>query len=127
VAACEGVGLDVQFGFLHALRPGRPSLALDLMEEFRPCLAERLVLTLINRKQIRAEHFEQREDAGESVLLTEAGRKTVLTAYQTRKQEETPHPLLKEKAPFGLFPHLQARLLARHLRGDMATYVPFLA
>ncbi len=125
-AACEGVGLDPQFGYLHTLRPGRPSLALDLMEEFRPCLADRLALTLINRKQIRPEHFEQREDAGESVLLTEAGRKIVLTAYQDRKKEEVPHPLLKEKAPIGLLPHLQARLLARYLRGDIDGYLPFL-
>lgn len=125
-AACEGVGLDPQFGFLHVLRPGRPSLALDLMEEFRPCLADRLVLTLINRRQIRPEHFEAREEAGESVLLTEAGRKIVLSAYQTRKQEDVPHALLKENAPFGLLPHLQARLLARHLRGDLGSYPPFL-
>ncbi len=125
-AACEGVGLDPQFGYLHVLRPGRPSLALDLMEEFRACLPDRLALTLINRKQIRPEHFEQREEAGESVLLTEAGRKIVLAAYQARKQEEVPHPLLKEKAPFGLLPHLQARLLARHLRGDLDSYIPFL-
>lgn len=126
-AACEGVGLDPQFGFLHALRPGRPSLALDLMEEFRPCLADRLVLTLVNRRQIRPEHFDERAGAGESVLLNEAGRKIVLTAYHTRKQEEIPHPLLKEKAPFGLLPHLQARLLARCLRGDLETYLPFAA
>ena len=126
-AACEGVGLDPQFGFLHVLRPGRPALALDLMEEFRPLLADRLALTLINRKQVRPEHFEAREKAGESVLLTEAGRKIVLGAYQTRKQEEVPHPLLKEKAPLGLLPHLQARLLARHLRGDLESYPPFLA
>lgn len=126
-AACEGVGLDPQFGFLHVLRPGRPSLALDMMEEFRPCLADRLALTLINRKQIRAEHFEEREGAGGSVRLNEAGRKAVLMAYQTRKQEEVPHPFLKENAPFGLLPHLQARLLARHLRGDVETYLPFLA
>ena len=125
-AACEGVGLDPQFGFLHVLRPGRPSLALDLMEEFRSCLTDRLALTLINRKQIRPEHFEEREAAGESVLLTEAGRKIVLSAYQERKKEEVPHPLLKEKAPFGLLPHLQARLLARHLRGDLDSYIPFL-
>ena len=125
-AACEGVGLDPQFGFLHVLRPGRPSLSLDLMEEFRPCLADRLALTLINRKQIRPEHFESREGAGESVLLTEEGRKTVLSAYQLRKQEEVQHPFLKEKAPFGLLPHLQARLLARHLRGDLDSYIPFL-
>jgi CRISPR-associated protein Cas1 len=124
-AACEGVGLDPQFGFLHCLRPGRPSLALDLMEEFRAFLADRLVLTLINRRQIRPEHFE--DHPGDSVTLTEEGRKAVLGAYQTRKQEEVAHPLLKEKAPIGLLPHLQARLLARHLRGDLADYIPFLA
>ena len=127
VAACEGVGLDPQFGFLHALRPGRPALALDLMEEFRPILADRLALTLINRRQIRPEHFEQREAAGESVLLTDAGRKIVLGAYQERKREEVVHPLLKDKAPVGLLPHLQARLLARHLRGDLEAYPPFAA
>jgi CRISPR-associated protein Cas1 len=129
VAACEGVGLDPQFGFLHCLRPGRPALALDLMEEFRPVLADRLVLTLINRKQVRPEHFEERRVAdggvGESVSLTDTGRKIVLSAYQTRKQEEVVHPMLRDKAPLGLLPHLQARLLARHLRGDMAAYVPF--
>jgi CRISPR-associated protein Cas1 len=124
-AACEGVSLDPQFGFLHALRPGRSSLALDLMEEFRPVLADRLALTLINRRQLRPEHFDERTDAGESVLLTAEGRRAVLTAYQERKQEETIHPLLKDKAPLGLLPHLQARLLARHLRGDLAAYMPF--
>ena len=97
------------------------------MEEFRPLLADRLALTLINRKQVRPEHFEQREGAGESVLLTEEGRKIVLSAYQARRKEEVPHPLLKEKAPLGLLPHLQARLLARHLRGDLDSYLPFLA
>jgi CRISPR-associated protein Cas1 len=125
-AACEGVGLDPQFGFLHTLRPGRPSLALDLMEEFRPFLADRLVLTLINRRQIRPQHFEHREGAGDSVLLTKEGRQIVLQAYQERKKEDVPHTLLKEKAPFGLLPHLQARLLARHLRGDLETYLPFM-
>ena len=124
VAACEGVGLDPQFGFLHCLRPGRPALALDLMEEFRAPIADRLALTLINRRQLRPEHFEEREGAGESVLLTEAGRKIVLGAYQERKQAEVPHALLKDKAPIGLLPHLQARLLARHLRGDLAAYLP---
>ncbi len=94
------------------------------MEEFRAYLAERLVLTLINRRQIRPEHFE--EQPADAVLLTDTGRKAVLTAYQTRKQEEVPHPLLKENAPLGLLTHLQARLLARHLRGDLETYPPFL-
>jgi len=136
-AACEGVGLDPEFGLLHCLRPGRPSLALDLMEEFRPALADRLALTLINRRQLRPEHFDTRrpageadgdqEGAGESVSLTEDGRKLVLSAYQERKQEPALHPLLKDKAPAGLLPHLQARLLARHLRGDLAHYVPFSA
>jgi len=125
VAACEGVGLDPQFDFLHALRPGCPALALDLMEEFRPILADRLALSLINRKQIRPEHFDEREDAGDSVLLSDAGRQIVLSAYQERKQEEVIHPLLKEKTPLGLLPHLQSRLLARHLRGDLSSYPPF--
>ncbi len=96
------------------------------MEEFRPILADRLVLTLINRRQIRPEHFDARDDAGDSVLLTADGRKAVLAAYQNRKQEEVVHPLLKDKAPLGLLPHLQARLLARHLRGDLAAYLPFI-
>jgi len=130
VSACEGVGLDPQFGFLHVPRPGRPSLALDLMEEFRPVLADRLALSLINRRQIRPEHFEaRRPDAGATdgaVLLNEAGRKLVLSAYTDRKQEEVIHPFLKDKVPLGLLPHLQARLLARHLRGDLPDYVPFL-
>jgi CRISP-associated protein Cas1 len=124
-AACEGVGLDPQFGFLHCLRPGRPALALDLMEEFRPVLADRLALALVNRRQLQSKHFVEREEAGGSVLLTDNGRKIVLEAYQKRKQEEVIHPLLKDKAPLGLLPHLQARLLARHLRGDMEMYLPF--
>lgn len=125
VAAVEGVGLDPQFGYLHALRPGRPALALDLMEEFRSYFADRLVLTLINRRQIQPEDFEVRP--GESVLLTAAGRKIVLAAYQNRKQEEVSHPLLQTRTPLGLVPHLQARLLARYLRGDLPTYLPFIA
>lgn len=140
-AACEGVGLDPQFGFLHAVRPGRPALALDLMEEFRPVLVDRLALNLMNRKQIRPEHFEERQPdtpaiAEEltavpfapvgAVLLNDVGRKTVLAAYHERKQEEAIHPFLKDKVPLGLLPHLQARLLARHLRGDLADYVPYL-
>lgn len=123
VAGCEGVGLDPQFGYLHALRPGRPSLALDLMEEFRPVLADRLVLSLINRGQLRPADFEDRP--GGAVQLTESGRKTVITAYQKRKQEEVSHPVLDRKVPLGLVPHVQARLLARHLRGDAESYMPF--
>ena len=124
VAAAEGVGLDPQFGYLHCLRPGRPALALDLMEEFRSYFADRLVLTLINRRQIQPEHFETRP--GDSVLLTAEGRKILLTAYKERKQEEVTHPLTQTKMPLGLVPHLQARLLARHLRGELPTYLPFI-
>lgn len=124
VAACEGVGLDPQMGFLHALRPGRPALALDLMEELRAPLADRLALTLINRGQLTADDFVVR--SGGAVELTEAGRKTVLTAYQKRKQDEIAHKVVGTNIPFGLVSHIQARLLARHLRGDVASYQPFI-
>lgn len=123
ISALEGVGLDPQLGFLHVPRPGRPSLGLDLMEEFRSFLADRLAITLINRKQVSIEHFEPRP--GGAVYLNEKGRKEVVSAYQKRKQEEVEHPLLREKTPLGLLPHLQARLLARHLRGDLESYVPY--
>jgi CRISPR-associated protein Cas1 len=123
VAAAEGVGLDPQVGFLHAVRPGRPSMALDLMEELRPVVADRLALTLINRSQIRPEHFEDRP--GGAVYLNEQGRREVITAYQRRKQEEVPHNLLAEKISFGLVPHVQARIMARHLRGDCEAYTPY--
>jgi CRISPR-associated protein Cas1 len=123
VSACEGVGLDPQFGYLHALRSGRPALALDLMEEFRPVLADRLALNLINRKQLTPECFDER--TGGAVLLNEDGRKAVLAAYQRRKQVEVHHPLLKSKTPLGLVPHLQARILARHLRADLREYLPY--
>jgi CRISPR-associated protein Cas1 len=124
ITAVEGVGLDAQMGFLHALRPGRPSLGLDLMEEFRPVLADRLALTLINRRQITGGHFEVRP--GGATYLNDAGRKEVVSAYQKRKQDEFLHPILDEKVPFGLLPHVQARLLARHLRGDLEQYTPVL-
>ncbi|MEK6725156.1 MAG: CRISPR-associated endonuclease Cas1 [Deltaproteobacteria bacterium] len=124
VSAVEGVGMDSQMGFLHALRPGRSSLGLDLMEELRPVLADRLALTLINLRQIAMDDFEERP--GGAVYLSEKGRKTVVVAYQKRKQDEIHHPLLEEKVPFGLVPHIQARLLARHLRGDMEEYMPML-
>lgn len=124
VAAAEGVGLDPQIGFLHALRPGRPALGLDLMEELRSVIAERLALTLINRRQLNASHFVERP--GGAVYLNDDGRKEVLVAYQKRKQEEIQHPVLEQKTPVGLIPHVQARLLARTLRGDVETYVPFL-
>lgn len=123
-SALEGVGLDPQVGYLHALRPGRPALALDLMEEFRPVLADRLALTLVNRRQLKPEHFEGTPGGG--VLLTDDGRKALLVAYQRRKEEEFQHRVLDQKVPIGLIPHVQARLLARHLRGDLASYLPLM-
>jgi CRISPR-associated protein Cas1 len=122
-SAAESVGLDPAVGFLHRDRPGRPSLALDLMEELRPILADRLALSLINRRQVRAKDFEWRD--GGAVLLRDEARKTVLTAWQERKKEERQHPFLEETAPLGLVPYLQAQLLARHLRGDLDTYPPW--
>ena len=122
-AAAESVGLDPAVGFLHRDRPGRPSLALDLMEELRPILADRLALSLLNRRQLRARDFETRE--GGAVLLTDEARKTVLSAWQERKREERVHPFLGEKAPLGLVPFLQAQLLSRHLRGDLDAYPPW--
>lgn len=122
-AALESVGLDPAAGFLHRDRPGRPSLALDIMEELRPVLADRLALSLINRRQLRSADF-RREESG-AVFLTDEGRKTVLTAWQERKREERQHAFLGEKAPFGLVPFLQAQLLARHLRGDLDAYPPW--
>jgi len=124
-SAVEGVGLDPQVGFLHEVRPGRAALALDLMEEFRPVVADRLALTLINRGQVDADDFEVRP--GGAVHLTDRGRKAVITAYQERKQDELTHPLLEQSVPLGLLPHVQARLLARVLREDMEGYLPFLA
>ncbi|MBH0197696.1 MAG: CRISPR-associated endonuclease Cas1, partial [Nitrospira sp.] len=124
VAAAEGVGLDPQMGFLHALRPGRAALALDLMEELRSVLADRLVLTLINRRQVSAKDFAQR--SGGAVQMEDAARKEVIVAYQKRKQEEITHPVLDQKMPLGLVPHIQARLLARVLRGDLEAYPPYL-
>lgn len=122
-SALETVGLDPYVGFLHRDRPGRPSLALDLMEELRPVFADRLALSLINRKQITGKGFTQKESGG--VLMDDDTRKTVLTAWQERKKEQLMHPYLKERVPFGLIPHLQALLLARHLRGDLDAYPPF--
>lgn len=123
-SAAEGVGLDPAVGFLHRDRPGRPSLALDLMEELRPILADRLALSLFNRRQLKTRDFEWRD--GGAVLLNDEGRRTVLTAWQDRKREERRHPFLEESAPLGLVPHLQALLLARHLRGDLDAYPPWL-
>ena len=123
-SALESVGLDPQLGFLHAVRPGRAALALDLMEEFRAYLADRLALSLVNRGQVRAKDFALRE--GGAVQLEDDARRAVVVAYQERKQEETTHPLLEQKMPLGLVPILQARFIARTLRGDMPAYVPFL-
>lgn len=124
-SVCESVGLDPQSGFLHQPRPGRPSLALDLMEEFRPFLADRLALALLNRKQLTAADFQHQESG--AVLLREDSRKKVLVAWQERKQESITHPFLGETITLGLLPHIQARLLARHLRGDIDLYPAFLA
>lgn len=124
-SALEAVGLDPQLGFLHAVRPGRAALALDLQEEFRAILADRLALTLINRGQLNAGDFQVRE--GGAVMLGEKGRRVVVTAWQERKQEEITHPLLEAKMPIGLLPFIQARLMARTVRGEMEGYLPFLA
>jgi len=121
-AALNGVGLDPQVGFLHADRPGRDSLAQDLLEEFRPWLADRLVLSLINRKQLRAKDFVT-ESSG-AVRMSDEARKTLLVSYQEKKQQEVMHPFLKEKVPIGIIPHIQAMLLARHLRQDLEKYPP---
>jgi len=123
--AAEQVGLDPYVGFLHGLRPGKPALALDLMEEFRPGLADRFTLTLLNRRQVRAGHFETLP--GGAVQLTEEGRKSVLTEWHSWKQKEIPHRLLGRKVPIGLLPSVQARLLARHLRGELPNYLPWTA
>lgn len=122
-AALQGVGLDPQVGFLHQDRPGRDSLAQDMLEEFRAWYVDRLVLTLINRKQVKASDFEK-EMSG-AVKMSDDARKTVLTALQTRKQETVMHPFLQEDVPVGLLPHVQSLLLVRHLRGDLAAYPPF--
>jgi len=119
-SACESVGLDPQCGFFHRDRPGRHSLALDLMEEFRPVLADRFVLTLFNRSQLSGRDFDTRENG--AVVLRPDSRKIVLTAWQERKRDEILHPFLEEKTTVGLLPFLQARILARHLRGDLDAY-----
>ena len=123
-SACECAGLDAAVGFLHRDRPGRPSLALDLMEEFRAFLVDRLVLSLINRQQVRSTGFRTSEAGG--IEMDESTRKTVLTAYQERKQDTITHPFLGEQVTVGLLVHLQARLLARHLRGDLDAYPAFI-
>jgi CRISPR-associated protein Cas1 len=124
-SACEAAGLDAQLGFLHAVRPGRAALALDLQEEFRSVISDRLALTLINRGQVTAADFDERE--GGAVMLNDKGRRTVVTAWQERKQEEITHPLSENKIPIGLLPFIQARFIARTIRGEMEGYLPYLA
>jgi CRISPR-associated protein Cas1 len=111
-------------GYLHALRPGRPALALDLVEEFRAILADRTALALINRGQITDTDFRITEGGG--VLLGDEARRTVATAWQARKQDVLTHPLLEAEIPCGLLPQVQARVLARTLRGDLPAYLPYL-
>ena len=123
-SALESVGLDSYVGFLHRDRPGRQSLALDLMEELRPCMADRFVLTLINDRIVTPDDFQQQEN--HAVLLTPDGRRKVQKEWQTRKQQKITHPFLKEKMEWGLLPHVQALLLARCLREDLEGYPPFL-
>lgn len=124
VSALHGVGLDPFVGFLHQDRPGRPSLALDLLEEFRASWADRFVLTLINRRQVQLKDFIH--EASGAVRLSDDSRKALLIAYQERKQVEIMHPYLQEQVPIGLLPHCQAMLLARHIRGDTEFYPPYL-
>lgn len=122
VAALTAAGLDPDVGFLHADRPGRPSLALDLVEEFRPLVADRLVLTLLNRRQITPSQFVRRDGGG--VEMNADARKTLVQSYVARKREELTHPLLAAPARIGQLPYLQAKILARHLRGDSDLYIP---
>ncbi|MDB5987783.1 MAG: CRISPR-associated protein Cas1 [Nevskia sp.] len=124
-SALETVGLDTQLGFLHVVRPGRPALALDLVEEFRAVLADRLALTLINRGQLKADDFRIAE--GGAVLMNDDARRAISIAWQEKKQETLTHPLLNAEMPIGLLPQIQARLLARTLRGETEAYLPFVA
>lgn len=123
--AAEQVGLDPYIGFLHGIRPGKPALALDLMEEFRPVLADRFVLTLLNRRQLRPSHFET--TPGGAVRLTDDGRKIAITAWQDWKTQSWEHSLAGRDVPAGLLPVVQARILARHLRGELPAYLPWTA
>lgn len=123
-SALESVGLDAYVGFLHRDRPGRTSLALDIMEELRPCMADRFVLTLINNRMVSSSDFDVRESG--AVLLRDDARRTFLKHWQQKKQETITHPYLNEKIPWGLVPYVQALLLSRYLRGDLDEYPPFL-
>lgn len=122
-SACEGVGLDPQVGFLHEDRPGRASLALDLVEELRAPIADRAVLSIINRGQVSAKQFEA--DPGGAVQMNADARKTLIVTYQKKKQSELLHPYLNEETSLGLIPHIQARLLSKTLRGDLDEYPPY--
>lgn len=122
--ALEGAGLDAYVGFLHQDRPGRKSLALDIMEELRAAMADRFVLGLVNRKMINDGHFDRQGDG--AVLMNDEGRKIFLSAWQQKKKDTITHPFLSEKIPWGLVPHVQAMLLARTIRGDLAEYPPFM-
>ena len=130
-SALEGVGLDPAAGFLHTLRPGRNSLALDLMEEMRAYIVDRLVITLVNTRQISVSDFKMHTDSSDlnqaSVIFTDNGLKKFLAAWQAKKKTEFTHPFLNEKIKLGLLPHIQAMLLARYLRGDIDDYPVFLA
>ncbi|MGI6404094.1 MAG: type I-C CRISPR-associated endonuclease Cas1c [Oscillospiraceae bacterium] len=123
-SALETVGLDPYVGFLHRDRPGRASLALDVMEELRPVMADRFVLSLINKREVNSKGFTVQENG--AVIMDDTTRKTVLNAWQTRKQETITHPFLEEKIQWGLLPYVQSMLLARYLRGDLDGYPPFL-
>jgi CRISPR-associated protein Cas1 len=123
-SALESVGLDSYVGFFHQDRPGRKSLALDMMEELRPCMADRFVITLINNRMVAPTDFSESENG--VVLLTDDGRKKFLKAWQERKKEEITHPYLQEKLPWGMVPYVQALLLARYIRGDLDDYPAFL-
>lgn len=122
-SALEAVGLDSYVGFFHADRPGRISLALDIMEEFRGIMADRFVLTMINKKIMKPEYFIKKENG--AVIMTDQGRKTFLSAWQSKKQETIKHPFLNEKIEWGMAPYVQSLLLARYLRGDIDEYPPF--
>ena len=122
-SALESVGLDPYAGFFHTDRPGRMSLALDLMEEFRSIMADRFVLTLINKRIMKSDHFMKKENG--AVIMSDEGRKLFISAWQSKKQETITHPFLNEKIEWGMAPYVQSMLLARYLRGDIDEYPPF--
>ena len=125
IAALESVGLDAYYGVFHVLRPGRPSLALDLLEEFRSYLCDRFILRLVNRQQISVKHFIIQDD--QSVMLTDEGRRIFLSEWQTRKKETITHPYIGESVELGLLPYIQAQLLSRFIREEIDDYPPFIS